>query len=331
MATSVPFDLDAASDLIDLSIQKIWIKSKADLKEYHRDFYYVEPVSDYIVKDSSVTSISSFSKIVENQAIPATSPYQGHSKAYTQGFFSGMLRITRPMWRYGIKARKLEAIVVELKKDAIRFKEAVLAGPINNMASTSYQDTNGKFAFTVVNAGGDDRSPKATNHTREDAGSDWSNVITDGTTSNMDFDYDALKAARRTAVAVKGGVGEQLDINIDKLVVKKESAAHHRAQEVLASIKKGEQPGTANREAPIPIAFEIVASPYFDTALYWGMFDSSMIGDKYGFQVKEGMPLALDPQFIDYDTKEIKNSAGMDFAFGFNDLRSWVFSSGANA
>lgn len=46
--SSVPFDLDSASDLTDLSIQSIWIKSKSDLKEYHKDYYYVEPVSDYI-------------------------------------------------------------------------------------------------------------------------------------------------------------------------------------------------------------------------------------------------------------------------------------------
>ncbi len=77
MATTVPFDLDAAADLTDLSIQEIWIKSPADLQEYHKDYYYVEPVKDYIVKDSSVTAISAFSKIPENGSIPADSPYQG--------------------------------------------------------------------------------------------------------------------------------------------------------------------------------------------------------------------------------------------------------------
>ena len=55
-----------------------------------------------------------------------------------------------------------------------------------------------------------------------------------------------------------------------------------------------------------------------------------MVASKYGFQLKEGMPLTLDPQFIDYDTKEMKYSAGMDFAYGYNDLRGWLFSTGLN-
>ena len=150
MSTQVPFDLNAASDLTDLSIQDIWLKSPADTKEYHKSFYNVEKVNDYIVKDSSVTSVKTFSKIAENGQIPADSPHQGFDKTYTQSFFSGMLRITRPMWRYGIQARKLESLVKELKNDAMRFREQVLANPINNMTSTSYTDNTGKLGYTVT-------------------------------------------------------------------------------------------------------------------------------------------------------------------------------------
>lgn len=331
MSTNVPFDLNAASDLVDLSIQSIWLKSPADTKEYHKDFYYVEPVDDYIVKDSSITAVKTFSKIPENGAIPAGSPHQGFDKTYTQSFFSGMLRITRPMWRYGVKARKLEGLVKELKNDAMRFRERVLAGPINNMTSTSYTDTNGQYSFAVTNTGGDGDAPNSTSHTREDGGSDWNSQITDGTTVNMDFDYDAWKAALKTAQAIKGGVGEELDISLDKLLCKKESSVHHRAQEVLATMRKGDQPNTANREGSIDNTFSIVANPYLTSDIQYGVFDSGMIGPKFGFQLKEGMALNLDPQHIDYTTKEMQYSAGMDFAFGFNDLRNWVFSTGANA
>lgn len=330
MATNVPFDLDAASDLTDLSIQQIWLKSPADLTEYHKEYYYVEPVSDYITKDSSVTSIKTFSKIPENGNIPADSPHQGFDKSYTQSFFSGMLRITRPMWRYGIQARRLEALVRELKNDAIRFREQVLANVLNNTGSTSYTDTTGKFSFTVTNTGGDSVAFASTAHTREDGGSNWSNVQSDGTTSNMDFDYDAWKAALKTAQAIRGGVGEILDINLDKIICKSQSTVHHRAQEILKSIERGERPGTANRDGSITKAFSIVPNPYLTSETGWGAFDSSKIGPRFGLQYKEGMPLTLDPQFIDYDNKEIKYSAGMDFAFGFNDVRNWVWSDGDN-
>lgn len=331
MSTSVPFDLNAAADLTDLSIQDIWLKSPADKVEYHKDFYYVDPVDDYIVKDSSVTAVKTFSKVAENGQIPAGSPHQGFDKTYTQSFFSGMLRITRPMWRYGIKARKLESLVKEIKNDAVRFREQVLANPINNMTSTSYSDTTGQLSFTVTNTGGDGDAPNSTSHTREDGGTDWSNQITDGTTVNMDFDYDAWKAALKTAQAIKGGVGEILDLNIDKLLCKKNSSVHHRAMEVLNTMKKGDQPSTANREGSVDAVYSIVANPYLTSDLQYGVFDSGMIGPKFGFQLKQGMDLQIDPQFIDYDTKEIKYSSGMDFAYGFNDLRNFLFSTGANA
>jgi hypothetical protein len=331
MSTNVPFDLDAASDLVDLSIQEIWLKSPADMKEYHKEYYNTEDVTDYIVKDSSITSIDTMSKIAENGRIPADSPYQGFDKSYTQSFFAGMLRITRPMWRYGIQVRKLESLVQERRKDAIRFKETVLANVLNNATSTSYVETKGKLAYTVTNTGGDGVAFASTAHTREDGGSNWSNVVSDGITSNMDFDYDAWKAALKTAQAIKGGVGEILDINLDTIIVKSQSAAHHRAQEILVSIGRREKPGTANRDGSIDAPFKVVANPYFTSETAWGAFDSSLVGMKFGLQLKEGMPLTLDPQFVDYDTKEIKYSVGNDFAYGFNDARNFVWSTGLNA
>jgi hypothetical protein len=331
MSTHVPFDIYAASDLVDLSIQNVWLKSPADLKEYHKDYYYVEPVSDYITKDSSVTSLSSFSKIAENGNIPADSPHQGFDKTYTQSFFSGMLRITRPMWRYGIAARKLEGLVKELKNDAIRFREQVLANVFVNGAATSYTESTGKLSYLVSNVGGDSVAFQSASHTREDGGTNWSNRVTDGTTVNMDFDYDAWKAALKTAQAIKGGVGEILDIRLDKLFCKSMSSVHMRAQEILGAMKKGEKPGTANNDGSIERVFDVVANPYLSSDIVWGAFDSSKVGPKFGLQYKEGMALSLDPQYIDYDNKEMKYSAGMDFAYGFNDVRNWVRSTGANS
>ncbi len=242
-----------------------------------------------------------------------------------------MLRITRPMWRYGIQARRLESLVRELKNDAIRFKEQVLADVFVNGGSTSFTETTGKFSYSVTNTGGDGVAFQSASHTREDGGTNWSNTVSDGTTSNMDFDYDAWKAALKTAQAIKGGVGEILDIKLDSILCKSQSSVHMKAQEILKSIQKGEQPNTANRTGSIDATFKIIPNPYLSSDLVWGSFDSSKISPRFGLQLKEGMPLTLDPQYIDYDTKEIKYSAGNDFAYGFNDSRSWVRSTGANA
>jgi hypothetical protein len=95
------------------------------------------------------------------------------------------------------------------------------------------------------------------------------------------FDYDAVKAAFKTAQAIRGGVGEILDINPDKFIFKKASTAHFHAQEVLESIKKGEKPGTANRDGAAGVAFDIIANPYLTSETAWGAFDSSKVGSKF--------------------------------------------------
>lgn len=102
--------------------------------------------------------------------------------------------------------------------------------------------------------------------------------------------------------------------------------------EVLRSIEKGERPGTANRDGSIDsnLAYNIKPNPYLNSDTAWGALDTSKKGPRFGLQYKEGMPLTLDPQFIDYDTKEIKYSAGSDFAYGFNDVRNLGWSTGLN-
>ena len=292
--------------------------------------YYVEPVKDYITKDSSITSVNAFSPIPENGRIPANSPYNGFKQTYTQQFFAGMLRITRAEWRYGISARKLEGLVVELKNNAIRFREQVLANVPNNATSSSYSDTTGLYPLAVTNTGGDGVVLASTAHTREDAGPNWANVITDGTTSNLHFDYAGWKAALKTAQAILGGVGEILDVSPDKVIVKKNSSAHFRAQEVLKTMQNGNLPGTANRDSAISKSYSIAENPYLTSDTAWGAIDSKKISPKFGLQFKEGMALQLDPQFVDYDTKEIKYSAQEDFSFGFNDARNFLWSTGAN-
>ena len=242
-----------------------------------------------------------------------------------------MLRITRPMWRYGIQTRRLEAIVMELKNDAIRFRETVLANVLNNATSTSYTDTTGKFAFSVTNTGGDGVALMSTSHTREDGGPNWANQITDGTTVDMNFDYNSWKAALKTGQLIFGGIGEILDLDFDSVICKKKSSVHFRAEEILKSIQRGDNPLTANRLGAISKSFDILDNPYLTSDTAWGALDRGKVGPKWGLQLKEGMPLTMDPQFIDYDNKEMKYSAGADFAYGFNDARIILWSTGTNS
>jgi len=98
----------------------------------------------------------------------------------------------------------------------------------------------------------------------------WNNQVYDGTTYNMDWEYDALKAAHRTAALIKNPVGKPMNINLDTLVVPRGYANHHRAVEILGAFRKGWQPATSDREGPGVADYKIIPTPWITTNTgYW--------------------------------------------------------------
>ena len=124
--SNVPLSTDDAGDMVDVSVQKMWLKYYPDMTEYHKEFYYVDKVDDYIVKDSSLSAVDSYGYTPENAIIKAASPIQGFDKSYTQAHFTGKLRITKTMWQFGIKKRNLLEVVDSMKRRAIQIKEQIL-------------------------------------------------------------------------------------------------------------------------------------------------------------------------------------------------------------
>ena len=79
-----PLNLSDAADLIDVSIQKIWLKGSEKESRLFEDFMNVEKgVTDYYTKDSSLSGLGYAGRIVENAAITEASPVQGYDKTYT--------------------------------------------------------------------------------------------------------------------------------------------------------------------------------------------------------------------------------------------------------
>ena len=147
----------------------------------------------------------------------------------------------------------------------------------------------------------------------------------------MDMDYDALKAAHRTSQLVKDPKGNPMNINLDTLVVAKNSATHFRALEILGAIKKNQIAGSADNDGSGVLAFKIIALPYMAQTAYWGMFDSSMRTPEYGLQCKESQGVQLEGPNIVFKTSEIQYKSTIMFDLGFNDYSGWVLSSSANA
>lgn len=328
-----PLSLSDAADLIDVSIQQIWLKDSEKESRMFEQYYNVETgVVDYYTKDSSLTGLGYAGRITENAAITAVSPVQGFDVTYTQVNYGVVLSFTKQMWFFGIKKRNLEKITDEARKSCSDLRELRCADRLDNSFSTSYtaDDTSGNYAVTIT--GGDALAFISASHTREDGGTAWSNRVTDGTTVNMDFEYDALKAANRTAALITGPRGKPTNIKLDTLVVSRGFAVHHRAVEILGAMNRGYIPGSADRDSAGIGTYKIIALPWITTnTLYWWMLDSTMKNATYGLQYKESQPIDLEGPNIVFRTGEIQYKATTMFDIGFNDSRGWVASKNTNA
>src|SRR3990167_1090118 len=327
-----PLIITDAADLVDVAIQQIDLKG-SEKNQFYKQYYNVETgVVDYYLKDSSLSGLGYATRIVENAAVTSESPVQGFDKTYTQVHFGKLINFSKMMWIFGIKKRNLERVVQEAVKACEDLRELRCAERLDNSFATSYtaQDDGGNYVVTTT--GGDGAAFITNSHTREDGGTAWNNRITDGTTVNMDFDYDALKAAHRTTALVTGPKGKPLNIQLDTLVVTRGFAVANRAREILGALNKGWIPGSADHDAGAVPTYKIVELPWIQTnTAYWWMMDPSMKNSTYGLQYKESQPIKLEGPNIVFKTDEIQYKATMMFDIGHNDPRGWVGSKNTNA
>jgi len=331
MATA-PLNIAQAADLVDISIQNVFEKSSEPELMYPK-YFNVRKTDDYYEKDSSLSGLGEADFVDENGVIISDVPVQGYDKTYTQAMVGTIVPFTYQMWKFGIKKRDLDNVAKELKSSIARKKEKLCAERIDNAWDTTYAHSGQGGSKTITITGGDGLEAASAAHTREDGGSNMNNVVYDGTTYNLPFDYAGLKAAYRTAGLFVDARGNPRTANLDTLVVKNMSAVHYKAMEILGAIQKGKIPESNDNDGAGARAFKIVPLDYMTNVAYWAMFDSSRaLTDKEGFQFVESEAPHVDPVNVVYKTKEIQTSAITLFDLGFNDVsRSWVFSKGSSA
>lgn len=325
-----PLNIAQAADLVDLSIQKIFVKTTEPEPQYPK-YYNVRTTEDYYEKDSSLSGLGEADFVEENAAIVSDVPVQGYTKTYTQNMVGIIVSFTWMMWRFGIKKRDLNNVAKELKSSITRGKEKLCAERLTNGFETTSYTHYGVGGNRIISiAGGDGLGLIDDDHTREDGGTNINNYVYDGTTYNLPFDYSGLKAAHRTASLFVDARGNPRPATLDTLVCKKGSAVHFKANEILGAIKAGKIPESNDNDGAAVPAFKILALDYLTTPAYWWMFDSSRaLTDAEGLQFIESQGTTLDPVNVVYKTKEIQNSATAVFDLGFNDVaRCWVGSKG---
>lgn len=224
---SAPLNIAQAADLVDLSIQNVYEKaSEPDVK--FKDYFNFRSTQDYYEKDSSLSGLGEADFVDENGVIISDTPVQGYKKTYTQNMVGVIVPFTFKMWKFGIKKRDLDNAAKELKASVARKKERLCAERLDNFASSTYSHSGQGGSRTITITGGDGLAAGTSSHTREDGGSNMNNGIYDGTTYNLPLDYAGLKAAYRTAGLMVDPRGNPHIPDLDRLVVKKNSANHFK-------------------------------------------------------------------------------------------------------
>ena len=325
---SSPFVLGQFVDSTNNAIQKI-IKKEAEPELMFKKYYNFRTTQDLIEKDSSISGLKEAEFTDENAEVTEDVPVQGFDQSYTQQQVDIMLAMSYQVYKFGFTKRKLTNFVKQITNALNRKKEKLAAERLTNGFATTWSHTGIGKITTITNTGGDGIEPWNTAHTREDGGTSMNNVVYDGTTYSLPFDYAGYKAAQRTAGLFVDPRGNPMPASLDTLVCKKNSSVHFKAQEILGAIKKGLIAESNDHDGSALPAFKILALDYLTKDAAWGMFDSSLLSDEYGFQHIESEANNVDPVNIVAKTREMQIVGHTLFKQGFNDVaRMWVWSEG---
>lgn len=328
MAT-IPANIAAFADLVAEDIQNIYVQKRGGKKLGMDQICNVATSKSYYNKDSSVIGAEKAHFMGENASVVYDAPIQGFDKVYTSKKYGTGIKITDTLWRFGVDFRGIANKITNLA-DAVDEKiDDDAFDLLNNSYSPSYTDGDSQ---SVSTSGGDAVAFASDAHTREDAGTNWNNIVTDGTTVNMDFEYDALKALRRTAALVKNGRGQQMMVEPDTLVCKYGSSVHSRYEELMGALNRNQIPGGNENDGAAKVGLpKLITSKYLDNDAYYFAFDSSFKGPEMGLQWIWGLKPDLNAPEINYDTDEYRRKVVMFYDRGGNDMRAWQFSKGTNA
>lgn len=298
--------------------------------------------AERITTDIGLTGLGMANFVADAEISPSDSPIQGFEKNFTQQHLTVKATMSFMTMHFLVKLKdkakldsSVEAKVLNLQRSLESAKEYYaqnfLAQGFN--ASWSFSPISGVSAnITTVDATtADGIEWWSQAHTREDGGSNWSNVVVDGITPSPVFSMSALEAAHQLHALKKDGRGLPLGGTLDTLICLAGSATEQVAKRIKGTIDKGIYPGSF-QDAPSVPSFNIVALKNYGGnglgALQWGMFDSGLKSTEYGPQYIESLANTVAPTMIDPGNKDIIMQADTIFTYGASDMRNFVWSAG---
>lgn len=322
-------------------------KVSPTVRPEYLDFMYKVENNERIYTDIGVTGLGMAEIIPDGGIGTSDAPIQGFSKNYIQMHFIKKVRLTfqTNFFLFESAAAKIKASV---KSKVLEGKNAIEHAKNYLAQSLLAQGFNTSFTWIPINnvgvptpistLGADAVEYWSQVHPREDGGPVWSNVIVDGATPSPQFTYSSLLAARRQQSLKKDGRGNPLISQIDTLVCRAGSATAQFAKTIKSTIDKGLAPQQTNlfNNAPATDTFKVVElSPYENlamTGLAWGMFDSSMMNQDFGFLYIEALATRAEPAIVDLlGNQDLVLNFNSLAVLGASDLRGWMWSAGDGA
>ena len=330
--------------IVNNVLKHIAPKVSPTVKAEYLDFMYKVEDNQRIYSDTGVTGLGMAEIIPDGGVGASDAPIQGYSKNYVQMHFTKKVRLTfqSNFFLFESPAAKIKASV---KSKVLDGKNAITHAKNYLAQSLLAQGFGTSFTWYPINAvgvqtpistlGADAVEYWSQTHPMEDGGAAWSNVVVDGATPSPQFTYSSLLAARRLQSLKKDGRSLPLMSQLDTLVCRSGSTTAQFAKTIKGTIDKGLAPQQTNlfNNAPATDTFKIVElSPYQNlglTALEWGMFDSNMMNQDYGFLYIEALPTRAEPAVIDLlGNQDLVLNFNSLCVMGASDLRGWVWSAG---
>lgn len=277
---------------------------------------------------SSNVNLSMASLKTEQASLEYESLLQGNNNILTQYEYSIGTQITKHLAKFN-RLNQIKSLVAGAGSAIGRRREFDITKLLERADATSYTHSND--GSTVIDlTGGGGLALQSASHATVRSSTSISNVIGDGTTSNMDLAEDALEAAETvTAPAITDDSDQVMQYDLTRLLCsRKKSWTAMRLLKTSAG-----RVGTPNNDVNLIYGrYNLTVLPYMDSARtdYWFLKDD-MMNSQPGFMMYlESQGVEKDGPYIDFDTKGIKYSWSIIFAAGHNEWRSYLVSQGDN-
>jgi len=329
MAGLAVANLTQFSKAIDPAVNIVFNGNFKAAGETYKDICNVGRTELYQEELSSNVGLTMARLKTEQASLEYESFLAGDAQILTQYEYSIGTQISKHLAKFN-RLNQIKTLVANTGSAIGRRREFDITKLLERANATTY--THSVDGSTVIDlTGGDGLALQSASHTTTRSSTSVSNVVGDGTTSNMDLAEDALEAAETyVAPRITDESDQVVSYNLSRLLCSR--AKSWTAMRLLKT--SAGRVGTPNNDVNLIYGrYAMTVLPYMDAARsnYWFLKDDAM-NSLPGFMVYfESQGLEKDGPYIDFDTKGIKYSWSLMAAAGHNEWRSFLISTGANA